>query len=132
MDFSKDWVTIFFDPPQGNPVYHPFMKRGFKHCFSLAKEETGWLYAESYNRGIHIGFYDDERIKKIFRVILDWDAKALQLRSTETYQLPLSPLTCATFCAKLHGLRGTTITPFRLYCALQRRGASVFLLQDFL
>lgn len=132
MDFSKDWVTIFFDPPRGNPFYHPLVKKGFKHCISMAQVENGWLYAESFNKGIHLDYYDDAIVKKIFRVFLEWDAIALKFRSTETYQYPLSPLTCATFCAKINGLRGTTITPFRLYCALRKRGASVFLLQDYL
>tara|TARA_R110002020_G_scaffold323770_1_gene539609 strand:+ start:22 stop:429 length:408 start_codon:yes stop_codon:yes gene_type:complete len=134
MDISKNWVTIFFDSPTRHFI-KSFTKKGFTHCIAVAPEENGWLYIDTHLTGVHLDYYDDKTIKTMFEVFTKWDAVALQLRSIKERppdRLSVSILTCSTLIARLYGLHGGLVTPYRLYCALKKRNASVFdLTQQF-
>ena len=129
------WVIVFYGTPKGDwglwHLFAPhtwswFRKTGYKHCVAIREVPGGYILVDWHLHGLDIRNITPNEMLKMQATYNRLNAKAWQIRAVQTRMPYMGVYTCATFIARLCGLRGPFWLPYRLSRALVRRGAVPF------
>lgn len=122
------WIIAFYDGGSLN-WWDRFTRPGFRHCFALRylREIDAWVKVDWSNQGLHIEVLPKRCVDGVIVAVNKMDGRFLEIEVTEQPRrtVPLVPLYCVSAMKELVGLRNwKVITPYQLYCALRKEGAS--------
>lgn len=101
------------------------LKPGFRHCFAFSFDPVAqmWLVFDPTLDATYLRYCEAERIPAIterchviLKVLVNTETKVVR---------PRPVLSCVTQCAQLVGLDSLVVTPWQLFCALSKRGATI-------
>jgi hypothetical protein len=127
-----NWIVAFH---QGDPTRRwwdafTFHRPGFGHCFALGWCEGFWLQYEWFDEGLHMELIPDDALEEhVANLVLLQDARFLTLPpGFKPYGMGwgtlLTPRYCVAAVKHLIGLPSFAATPWQLFCALRRAGAT--------
>jgi hypothetical protein len=130
------WVVAFIDNGPGF-WWDVFSRPGFRHClaFRYMAEIDAWALVDWGSEGFFIEFLPKRFITGLIAGVkqsggcfLEIEAKKMPPR-----MLPSFPLYCVSVMKHLIGLKDWRVfTPYQLYCALLKNGASKMFTLDYL
>lgn len=128
-----EWFVAF--KPSVRPFWWMrFLNPSFQHCLAFAYDPHGqaWIVVDPVMDGMFVRVLPDDLVGAYITALKQDGAVILRAEVQKTpVTRPRFALSCVTVISLLLGLNSAAQTPYRLYCALLKRGASEsFVLSD--
>ena len=128
----KHWYVCFSDSNVTMPLQR-FLKKGFKHVHAFAYDAKAkcWLTFDPGWDGIVIrAITDPKDVTRMFtKAYVEGPILYCEMRG-ETVWKPRIVVACTSQICHLLGENLLVHTPYRLFCALKKRGATTILFED--
>ena len=128
LDGGDVWIVCFIHGYRGHRRWwHFWCRDGFGHCFAVRHDrEAGcWLLFDWSLWKLTVATLNDAQTEGLLKVIEScghalMGQQEVRLRDWPRLRLPIH--NCVTGLKHLLGIESTAITPWQLYCALEKRG----------
>jgi|TARA_R110002051_G_scaffold100647_1_gene171028 hypothetical protein len=126
---QKEWLVYFYESDKDRySDFMYFLKKGFKHCGAIGyvPDIKRWVHLEWTHEGITHHVLEEQEMANIISFLYDY--KMLRCPVKTNHQLfRIKDFTCVSFIMKLIGFyKWYILTPYQLFCALQKNGYSSF------
>jgi hypothetical protein len=121
-----EWLVCFYDPTE--PAWWaPFHRKGFGHCAAVGylPDLRKWISVDFTRKGISVFLVGEDEMTRLFAYLMD-KGRVLRVKAKGRGRFPpISPaIYCVGMVARLIGFPTWACTPFQLFCALRRSGAT--------
>jgi hypothetical protein len=124
---QEEWIIGFFDIDRPRMVFSPFLKPGFRHAMALRYDvdKKVWLCLNWGKRGLTVKALDHNEVDRVIAFVHKHNGTFLAAKAQKSvYRFPVLPCWCVTAIRHLLGIKKTYFTPYQLYCALLKSGAT--------
>jgi hypothetical protein len=127
---QKEWLIYFYEDGVKNRYFKFlfWLKKGFTHCGALQynPQINIWLHLQFTHAGIKVDILTPEEVSGILSMLYHFKVLRCPIKD-DWHLIRIKELSCVSFIMRLIGFyRWWIITPYQLYCALQKAGYSSF------
>jgi hypothetical protein len=127
---QKIWLIVFMPRNQIDMwTLFTWHRKNFDHCLALRYDPVAavWLHVEWSSHGLYCEPITQTEVDLILaRCVMDnWPC--LKYHTKVYYHMPIFGYYCVNVIKHLVGLKSWSVTPYQLYCALKKRGATEIL-----
>ena len=127
----NQWYIAFRNAKNGHR-WQRWLKSGFQHCYAFTYDAQAKRYIvfDPGWDGITLRAYHPIDFRKMLITIAQTETVLLCSTESKKIFFPRLLMTCSTEIAHLLGMNIFTLTPYRLFCALLKRGGKYSFVQS--
>jgi len=120
---AETWLVVFLDTLAPRRWWHRRLRPGYGHCLAFGYDGRCWLQVDCLFNLLDVRSFTSAEMPVVLENLALQGATCLGLEREIGKVRPRVFFYCVSTVKHLLGLQSLAMTPWQLYCALERRGA---------